>query len=93
MYYYSIMPRTALSEADKNLGRALGAEIRRRRGATPASALAASSGVHLDTWRRVEQGKVAAPGFFLVADIADVLQVPLSELATAARRDAESSDA
>jgi transcriptional regulator with XRE-family HTH domain len=81
------MPRPTLTDQDKERGRSLGAEIRRRRGGTPAAQLAASSGVHLDTWRRVEQGKVAAPGFFLVADIADVLEVPLDELASASRGD------
>jgi hypothetical protein len=79
------MPRRELSEADKRLGEALGAEIRRRRGGRAAAGLAASGGVNLDTWRRVEQGKVPTPGFFLVADIADALHVGLDELASAAR--------
>ncbi|QWF21777.1 helix-turn-helix domain-containing protein [Nocardioides sp. LMS-CY] len=86
------MPRTTLSDEEKELGRALGAEIRRRRGERPASALASSSGVNLDTWRRVEQGRVPTPGFFLVADIAGALRVGLDELATAARRTGEAGD-
>lgn len=83
------MPRRTLSDAEKELGTALGAEIRRRRGERAASALASSGGVNLDTWRRVEQGKVPTPGFFLVADIADALQVGLDELASSARRASE----
>ena len=87
------MPRPALSDEAKERGKALGDEIRRRRGGLPAAQLASSSGVHLDTWRRVEQGKVAAPGFFLVADIADVLDVPLDELASASRARAAGDEA
>lgn len=80
------MGRQGLSEVEKELGRALGAEIRRRRGSRAASGLAASGGVNLDTWRRIEQGRVPTPGFFLVADIAQALQVGLDELASSARR-------
>lgn len=79
------MGRQGLSDADKELGRALGAEIRRRRAGRAAAGLAATGGVNLDTWRRVEQGRVPTPGFFLVADIAEALHVGLDELASAAR--------
>lgn len=82
------MPRPPLSNEQRRLGRALGAEIQRRRGQTAASALSLSSGVNLDTWRKVEQGEVPTPGFFLVADIANALQVTLDDLASAARQDA-----
>lgn len=74
-----------MSEAEKELGKALGAEIRRRRGGRAAAGLAASGGVNVDTWRRVEQGRVPTPGFFVVADIAGALQVGLDDLAAAAR--------
>jgi hypothetical protein len=83
------VPRPPLTDEQKRLGRSLGAEIQRRRGRTAASALALSSGVNLDTWRKVEQGEVPTPGFFLVADIAAALQVTLDDLASAARNDAE----
>jgi hypothetical protein len=49
--------------------------------------------VSLDTWRRVEQGRVPTPGFFLVADIADALEVGLDELASAARKAASAEAA
>ena len=87
------MARRGLTETDRELGRALGAEIRRRRGGRAASGLAASGDVNLDTWRRVEQGRVPTPGFFLVADIAGALQVGLDELATAARQAASTETA
>lgn len=80
------MARLALTQEQKNLGRSLGAEIQRRRAGTPASQLASNSGVNLDTWRKVEQGEVPTPGFFLVADIAEALDVSMDDLADAARR-------
>lgn len=82
------MPRPPLSAHQKRLGRALGAEIQRRRGSASAASLATAGGVSLDTWRKLEQGEVPTPGFFLVADIAAVLQVTLDELIAAARRQA-----
>lgn len=83
------MPRQTMSDDERRLGAALGSEIRRRRGATSASTLATTHAVNLDTWRRVEQGKVANPGFFLVADIAAALNVTMDDLATSARSGAE----
>lgn len=83
------MPRPPLTESQKRLGRSLGAEIQARRGEIPASALALSSGVSLDTWRRVEQGEVPTPGFFLVCDIAGALNVTMDQLADAAHRRSE----
>lgn len=80
------MPRLPLSDRQKRLGRFLGEEIQRRREPAPASTLASSSGVNLDTLRKVEQGLIAAPGLFLVADIADALQVTLDDLVRASRR-------
>ena len=83
------MPRRPLTESQKHLGRSLGTVIQRRRGRTPASVLASSSGVNLDTWRKLEQGEVPTPGIFLVADIADALRVTLDDLVVAARQLAE----
>ncbi len=80
------MPRLPLSDRQKRLGRFLGEEIQRRREPSPASTLALSSGVNLDTLRKVEQGLIGAPGLFLVADIADALQVTLDDLVQASRR-------
>lgn len=79
------MPRPQLTPRQKQLGRALGAEIQRRRGSASAASLAVASGINLDTWRRVEQGEVAAPGLFLVADMARALRVTLDELVDTAR--------
>lgn len=86
------MTRQSLSDDDRRLGAALGVEIRRRRGRTSASALASAHDVNLDTWRRVEQGKVANPGFFLVAEIAAALNVTMDELAASARSGARGDE-
>lgn len=83
------MARHTLSNDERRLGAALGSEIRRRRGGTSAATLATAHDVNLDTWRRVEQGKVANPGFFLVADIAAALNVTMDDLAASARSGAE----
>jgi transcriptional regulator with XRE-family HTH domain len=48
--------------------------------------MASSSGISLDTWRKLEHGEVPTPGFFLVADMADALQVTLDDLVQAARQ-------
>jgi transcriptional regulator with XRE-family HTH domain len=83
------MPRPALSDEQRRLGRSLGEEIQRRREPAPATTLASLSGVNLDTLRKVEQGLIGAPGLFLVADIANALQVTLDDLVEASRRGAD----
>lgn len=59
----------------------MGSAIRRRRGNRSASVLASAHDVNLDTWRSIERGKIANPGFFLIADIAAALNVTMEELA------------
>ena len=79
------MPRRLLTEAQKVLGQALGAEIQSRRSGRSAAQIADAAHVRLDTLRKLEQGGVSTPGFFLIADIAAALEAPLDELAAAAR--------
>ena len=62
------------------MGRALGSAIQRHRGEKTASQLADEAGISLDVLRKLEQGRVAAPGIFLVAKIADALEVGLDDL-------------
>ncbi|TMS50401.1 helix-turn-helix transcriptional regulator [Mycobacterium sp. DBP42] len=75
------MPRPALSDNDRQLGKRLGAELRRRRGARTAADVASAAGVPLDTLRKLEQGGTPSPGFFLVARLARELDMPLNQLA------------
>lgn len=42
--------------------------------------LSTASGVHYETVRSVLGGKSAGPSFFIVADLARALQVPLDQL-------------
>lgn len=49
--------------------------------------MADEAGVSLDVLRKLEQGGVATPGFFLVAKIAMALRVPLDDLAAEASND------
>ncbi|WP_158375168.1 helix-turn-helix domain-containing protein [Cellulosimicrobium cellulans] len=67
------MPRPALTEEERANGRALGSVLRALRGSASAAQIAASAGVSLDTLRKLEQGAVAAPGFFLVVRLAGAL--------------------
>lgn len=84
------MGRPSRSPEESLLGRSLGQELQRRRRGRTAEAVAQSAGVPLDTLRRVERGAVASPGFFLVGQIAEVLDVSLDVLLQATRNNAKS---
>lgn len=75
------MPRPALSAVDRRRGQLLGAELQRLRGTRTAAEVALKAGIPLDTLRKLEQGGVSSPGFFLVARLAEELGVPLGEIA------------
>ncbi|MDM2175033.1 MULTISPECIES: helix-turn-helix domain-containing protein [Mycobacteriaceae] len=74
------MPRPALSNTQRVQGEKLGKELRRLRGTRTAAEVANEAGVPLDTLRKLEQGGTATPGFFLVAQVAQVLNTPLNQL-------------
>ena len=74
------MVRLALTEQDRERGVALGAALRRARGARPVREVAAAAGVAEETVRKIERGAVPTPALFTVAAIADVLGLPLDEL-------------
>lgn len=80
------MPRPPLPERDRQWGRRLGAELRRLRGHRTAAEVADHAGVPLDTLRKLEQGGTSSPGFFLIVRLAQVLDVPLPQLADNAMR-------
>ena len=75
------MPRSALSDLDRRRGQLLGAELQRLRGPRTAAEVALGAGIPLDTLRKLEQGGISSPGFFLVAKLAQELGVPLGEIA------------
>ncbi len=80
------MPRSQLTDNDRQRGRVLGKLIQSARGPRSAADVARAAGVSLDTLRKLEQGAVPTPGFFLVARIATELDLALEDVAMAALR-------
>lgn len=82
------MSREALTDEQKQRGRALGQAIRRLRGNKAAEDLAVAAGVRLDTLRKFEQGRIPTPGFFFIADVAWALKIDLDGLNAETQRTA-----
>lgn len=78
------MMRTALTEPDRERGAALGAALRRARGARSVREVAVLAGLAEQTVREVERGAVPTPALFTVAAIAGVLELARDELVRAA---------
>jgi transcriptional regulator with XRE-family HTH domain len=75
------MVRDPLQPWEIERGRRLGAILRRARGAATIGDVAASAGVSVETLRKIETGRIPTPAFFTVAAVAQVLGLPLDELA------------
>jgi len=77
------MSRQRLEPYQRARGRRLGALLKRARtdGRMQIAPLAVSAGVSVDTIRSIESGRVAAPSFFVVAELAGALDVGLDDLA------------
>ena len=84
------MSRTPISDDAKTLGTALGQALARHRDVRGLSGqrLSVATGYSLDAIRSVETGRVASPGFFLVAALSQELNVSLDALAKEAREHA-----
>lgn len=78
--------RIELTERQREYGVRLGRELAaaRKRRRLSGGDLARSSGVSLDAIRSVEAGRVASPGFGLVAALSEALELSLDELAAQA---------
>ena len=74
------MVRLALTEQERERGVALGAALRRARGARPVREVAAAAGVAEETVRKIERGAVPTPALFTVAAMAQVLGLALDDL-------------
>ncbi len=74
------MVRLALTDQERARGVALGAVLRRARGARTVRDVAGAAGVAEETVRKIERGAVPTPALFTVAAIAQVLGLPLDEL-------------
>ena len=75
------MVRPLLSEAERERGRCLGAALRRARGDRSMTEVSASSGIPVETLRKIESGRIVTPAFFTVAALAQVLDLDLEALA------------
>lgn len=76
------MGRRLLENADRVRAERLVANLvtaRHKRGLS-VQELSTESGVHYETVRAVLGGKSAGPSFFIVADLARALRVPLEQL-------------
>lgn len=85
MYYNNSIPRTPLSDEDRERGGRVVAAIKTKRhtvGLTAAE-VAQRSGIPLDTIRSIEQGRTVTPSFLVVAGIARALGASTNEFAEA----------
>lgn len=83
------MVRPMLTPHERERGRRLGATLRAARGTRTMAQVAATSGVSVETIRKIETGRIATPAFFTIAALATTLHIPLGDLATLAASDAE----
>jgi transcriptional regulator with XRE-family HTH domain len=75
------MVRPPLSPAERARGERLGALLRAARGDRSMVAVAAASGVPVETLRKIEAGRVPTPAFFTVIALATELGLPVEDLA------------
>jgi transcriptional regulator with XRE-family HTH domain len=80
--------RKPTSEATRDRGERLSSALRRhrRRAGLSAQELGQRAGVSPEAIRRIEQGRTFDPGFFTVADLADILGVGINDLAKASSK-------
>jgi transcriptional regulator with XRE-family HTH domain len=75
------MVRPPLTPEQIAAGKRLGAALRLARGETAPVEVAREAGISPETLRKIETGRLATPGFTTVAALAQVLGVPLDDLA------------
>ena len=75
------MVRRALTAAERERGRRLGALLRTARGGRSPAEVAAASGVSVEALRKIESGRIPMPAFFTVAAVAQVLGLSLDRVA------------
>jgi transcriptional regulator with XRE-family HTH domain len=75
------MVRPPLSRLERARGERLGFLLREARGSRSMAEIAATSGVPVETLRKIETGRIATPAFFTVAALASALGLDLAEIA------------
>jgi transcriptional regulator with XRE-family HTH domain len=74
------MVRPPLSPEERARGERLGLLLREARGSRSMTAIAAASGVPVETLRKIETGRIATPAFFTVAALAASVGLALADV-------------
>jgi transcriptional regulator with XRE-family HTH domain len=74
------MVRPPLSPQERARGERLGKLLREARGARSMTEIAVSSGVPVETLRKIETGRIATPAFFTVAALAASVGLSLEDV-------------
>lgn len=76
------MPRRPSTRAERARGARLGKRLQKARqdAGRTTEEVARTSGISVDTLRRIEQGRIANPGLFTVASAAAVIDLGLDDL-------------
>jgi transcriptional regulator with XRE-family HTH domain len=82
-YMYFYLMRSSQTPEQRERGKRLGSELRRERQRKDMKigACATEADISVDTLRSIESGRIASPGFFIVATLARLLELNLDELA------------
>ena len=77
----NVMGRRSITSSDRERGRRLASALAtaREQKRWSQSDLSKRADVRLDTIRKIEQGRVASPSFFIVADLVVTLGIELDE--------------
>jgi DNA-binding phage protein len=75
------MVRPPLSPEERARGERLGTLLREARGSRSMTEIAATSGVPVETLRKIETGRIATPAFFTVAAVAASVGLSLEDVA------------
>lgn len=81
-----------LTDAERRRGQRLGALLRAARAQRSLVEVAAAAGVSAETLRKIETGRIPTPALFTVAALADVLDLSLDMVVSAATRDDAGSE-
>jgi len=74
------MVRPPLSPEERARGERLGTLLREARGSRSMTEIAATSGVPVETLRKIETGRIATPAFFTVAAVAASVGLSLEDV-------------
>lgn len=79
------MPRLAATDDDRRRARRLAELLQQHKGDRPVQDVASASTLRYETVRALLAGRSVGPSFFLVADLARVLDASLDDLADRTR--------